>query len=97
MIRAIAFTDRRLHREKALPGSLWFMEAEGGDSPALWFFCPCGCGELDHILTGVEFKPQSGGPSWLWNGSRTEPTLRPSVHRQPHWHGWLRDGYWEAC
>ena len=97
MIRAIHFDDRTEFRARRLPGSVHFTDPGTDRVSYMWFFCPCGCGELDHILTGVEFKPQSGGPSWLWNGSRTEPTLRPSVHRQPHWHGWLRDGYWEAC
>ncbi|MEB3417566.1 DUF6527 family protein [Salipiger marinus] len=95
MIRAIAFTDRRLHRETALPGSLWFTEAEDGKSPALWFFCPCGCGDVAHITIGLGAKP-AATPSWSWNGRTDAPTLTPSVRQlNCGWHGWLRDGYWQ--
>lgn len=61
------------------------------------YFCPCGCGSEGELLIGQDFKPGGKGSSWRWNGSRTEPTLDPSVNHVGHWHGWLRNGYWEAC
>lgn len=49
------------------------------------------------INAGVAQKPGLS-PSWNWNGSVSEATLHPSVNRiDCGWHGWLRDGYWEAC
>lgn len=98
MIRAIQFTDRQKHRDTALAGSLWFSEADGDGSQSMWFFCPCGCGDLACISIGLRAKPAGAGPSWIWNGSTDAPTLSPSVHQlNCGWHGWLRDGYWEVC
>jgi len=100
--RAIHFEDKCAHRVERLPGSIWIGSCEPGEQGMLWFYCPCGCGILRNITVGNRHKPRIGSPSWNWNGSRTEPTLVPSVNCGPvaacrGWHGWLRDGYWEAC
>ncbi|WP_226557835.1 DUF6527 family protein [Salipiger thiooxidans] len=97
MIRAIYFDDRDKHREAGLSGSVHFTDPGDGGVSYMWFFCPCGCGDVSRIPTGVEHKPNLSGPSWNWNGRTDAPTLLPSVHMVGHWHGWLRDGYWESC
>ncbi|MBP0483954.1 DUF6527 family protein [Sagittula salina] len=101
-LRAIVFSDRHRHRAERLAGSIWISAAGEGDVASLWFYCPCGCGSLARITVGHAHKPKQSGPSWRWNGSRTETSLEPSVKNQgappcPGWHGWLRNGYWEAC
>ncbi|MGK7660665.1 MULTISPECIES: DUF6527 family protein [unclassified Marinovum] len=94
MIRAIPFVDQAKHREAAIPGSLYF--GQRAAAPALWFFCPCGCGDLARITIGTHGKP-AASPSWSWNANEHAPTLDPSVRQlNCGWHGWLRDGYWEA-
>ncbi len=96
MIRAILFTDKRDHRAKKLPGSLWFSDPGQGRTCLLWFFCPCGCGALSKVPVGIGFKPNLHGPSWNWNGSDNASTLTPSVLQSGcGCQGWLRDGYWE--
>lgn len=100
--RAIHFPDRRQHRETKVSGSFWVSTEEQGVDVSFWFVCPCGCGQFRRITVGHWFKPKTSGASWHWNGSLTEPTLSPSVNCAPvdachGWHGWLRDGYWEAC
>lgn len=92
LIRAIHFNDRDAFVAQALPGSVHFDLL----NDAMWAICPCGCGARIRLAVGREVKPATS-PSWLWNGSLTEPTLSPSVNRlECGWHGWLRDGYWEA-
>lgn len=95
MIRAIEFTDRAEFTRKKVPGSFWLDQPNSDGVSAFWFVCPCGCGVPQRIVVGNNFKPETGAPSWRWNGSRSEPTLEPSVNHEGHWHGWLRDGYWE--
>lgn len=95
MIRAIRYRDADAFRADRFAGSVYFDVMR--DPVALWFFCPCGCGGLVRIRVGNGAKPAEA-PSWKWNGSLSEPTLEPSVNRLDcGWHGWLRDGYWEAC
>jgi hypothetical protein len=95
MIRAIRYRDHREFRQAAIPGSVYFDVTS--DPAAMWFFCPCGCEGPSRIPVGRNAKPVIS-PSWSWNGSLSEPTLSPSVHNLLcGWHGWLRDGYWEAC
>lgn len=96
MIRAIPFPDFEKFREKGLAGSIHISEPDVRDHVQVWYCCPCGCGVIAPITAGVKFKP-AGSPSWTWNGSQTEATLHPSVNHVGHWHGWLRDGYWEAA
>lgn len=98
MIRAIHYSDGQRFRQERLPGSTFFDLTQGGEGEAvLWFYCPCGCGGPVRIRVGIRTKP-TAGPSWKWNGSLGDPTLEPSVNRLDcGWHGWLRDGYWEAC
>ncbi|WP_305970437.1 MULTISPECIES: DUF6527 family protein [unclassified Mameliella] len=101
-LRAIVLTDRREHRRRAECGSIWIAPCEEGEEAALWFVCPCGCGLVSRITIGHRHKPKAHGATWNWNGSRSEPTLHPSVnvHRNETcagWHGWLRDGYWEVA
>lgn len=93
MIRAVHCTSAEDFRDQANPGWTHFDLI----NEALWFICPCGCGARVRVPVGVKVKPAES-PSWKWNGSLTEPTLEPSVNRiDCGWHGWLRDGYWEAC
>ena len=46
-------------------------------------------------------KVGDSGTYWWWNGDEEKPTLRPSIGvpaNPPYqWHGYLRDGRWEAC
>lgn len=95
MIRAIRFRDHRAFRAQGMPGAVYFDVTQ--DPVALWFKCPCGCGEVARIPVGRNEKPALA-PSWRWNGSLSDPSLEPSVRQLVcGWHGWLRDGYWEAC
>lgn len=95
MIRAIEFPDRVEFRARKQPGSIAFDLRS--DPKGMWFCCPCGCGDFARIPIGKDVKP-SVSPSWLWNGSRQNPELKPSVHQlNCGWHGWLRMGYWETC
>lgn len=97
MIRAIHFPDRAAFTAKKVPGSFWISDPEtAGRKQAFWYCCPCGCSAIAPLSVGNGFKP-SDGPSWQWNGSKSEATLHPSVNHINHWHGWLRDGYWESC
>lgn len=95
MVRAITFPDHVGFRATDLPGAVHFDLVS--EHLAMWFRCPCGCGALARIRVGHGVKPE-GSPSWNWNGSITDPSLTPSVNQLGcGWHGWLRDGYWEAC
>lgn len=97
MIRAIHIPSRDKHRHTALAGSVWFSVVGEGGSQAMWFYCPCGCGDLARIEIGSGMKPATS-PSWKWNARMDAPTLHPSVRQlNCGWHGWLRGGYWEAC
>lgn len=101
-LRAILFADRRAHRASALRGSIWIAPCDEGGETALWFVCPCGCGQVCRVIVGHRHKPAAHGATWRWNGSMTEPTLHPSVNVPraaacAGWHGWLRDGYWEVA
>ncbi|MET4128386.1 DUF6527 family protein [Roseovarius sp. MBR-6] len=98
MIRAIQFTDPEAFRRARLPGSFHIDLTQGGPKCAtFWFFCPCGCAGPNRISVGFCHKPAQE-PSWCWNGKLSEPTLTPSVNQAVcGWHGWLRDGYWEAA
>ena len=96
MIRALFYPDRDAWARNRHAGSFILV---GRDHPGLFefrYFCPCGCGIEGGLLIGEGFKPGGDRPSWRWNGSRTEPTLDPSVHHVGHWHGWLKSGYWEV-
>ncbi|MBW4708638.1 hypothetical protein KX928_12670 [Roseobacter sp. YSTF-M11] len=95
MIRAIHFSDRDTWLKAEVPGS-FSLSGNGGGKYGFWYYCPCGCGIRARILVGDGFKPPKG-TSWNWNGSLSEPTLNPSINHVGHWHGWLRDGYWEVC
>ncbi|TDE40938.1 DUF6527 family protein [Antarcticimicrobium sediminis] len=98
MIRAIRYRDAQRFRQERLPGSTFFDLTQGSEeAAALWFYCPCGCGTPVRIPVGIRHKPAES-PSWNWNGSLNDPTLSPSVNRiDCGWHGWLIDGYWQAC
>ncbi len=99
MIRAMHFPDFGAFRSHKTPGSF---HVDGLGSPIVRFivWCPCGCGHRWSLTVGENCKP-TASPSWRWNGSLTEPTLDPSVRDGDvdgeHWHGWLRNGYWEAA
>ena len=97
MIRAIHFPDKQAFREARVPGSVHFTPGAAGAELHMWFFCPCGCGLQGCIRVGHGFKPASDGASWNWDGNAGSATLHPSVNQVGHWHGWLRNGYWESC
>lgn len=96
MIRAIPYIDRDQFELHETPGSFFLTDREDRDLFEMEYFCPCGCGILGRLLLGKHHKPGGDRASWHWNGSSTEATLTPSVHHRGHWHGHLRDGYWEA-
>ena len=101
-LRAVHYPENARLRQDRIPGSIWIAPCCEGEASMLWFVCPCGCGTLCNISIGHRHKPKMRGPSWYCNGSATEATLDPSVNAAPAgdcngWHGWLRDGYWEAC
>ena len=97
MVRAIHFLDLEDMRRMKPPGAFFLEERRTGGLFEMSYLCPCGCGIEGKLLIGKGHKPGGARPSWTWNGSKIEPTLQPSVHHKGHWHGWLRDGYWEAC
>jgi len=84
--------SRETFRARDEPGS-FYLEDEGEGAFLFWYRCPCGCGAKGALFVGKNLKP-NGQPSWEWNGSRSAPTLRPSVNHVGHWHGWLTDGAW---
>jgi len=89
--------DDRAQLENAnLAGSFCLEPRQHRDLFEFIYLCPCGCGVVGRLLIGKGHKPGGTRPSWRWNGSLTEPTLSPSVHHIGHWHGWLRNGYWES-
>lgn len=96
MIRALYFPDRADFEAKAYPGSFHLQERKVRGLFDMFYFCPCGCGHVGKLLIGKGHKPGGARPSLNWNGSTTEPELKPSVNHVGHWHGWLRLGYWEA-
>lgn len=94
MIRAIRYENRTAFRASSPPGAILFDLT--GDTMAMWFQCPCGCGDFARIPVGRNVKPAQS-PSWKWTGPLNDPTLEPSVHQlNCGWHGWLRAGYWES-
>lgn len=95
MIRAIRYHDTAAFKECGTPGAVYFDVMQ--HPVAMWFICPCGCGNRARIAVAKDTKPATS-PSWKWNGSLNDPTLEPSVRQLVcGWHGYLRDGYWESC
>lgn len=95
MIRAIRHRDTASFKEQRAAGAIYIDLAQ--QPVALWFICPCGCGNRTRIAVAKDAKPETA-PSWKWNGSLNDPTLEPSVRQLVcGWHGYLRDGYWESC
>lgn len=81
------------------PGQFQFWEyteASGkrNTTAGLHFWCPCGCGSLH----GIAFE-NGGHAKWTWDGNREAPDCNPSIleyeqdGKTPHWHGYLRHGY----
>lgn len=97
MIRALHYVERSEFEANRIPGSFRLELRQSTGLFEFVYFCPCGCGVEGRLLIGDGHKPGGSRPSWRWNGSRSEPTLDPSVNHVGHWHGWLRDGYWESC
>lgn len=93
-LRAIQFVELEDMRKSALPGSFHLQPRQMRGLFEFLYICPCGCGIEGRLLVGEGQKPGGDRPSWNWNGSKTEPTLKPSVHHVDHWHGFLRSGYW---
>lgn len=69
------------------------------------YYMPPGCDMVYAApLTKNESRQDKRGTSgtyWWWNGDLDRPTCKPSfgVPADPpyNWHGWLRNGRWEAC
>lgn len=97
MIRALYQPSVARFLKDAYPGSFCIEPRQNADEFEFRYFCPCGCGHEGRLLVGKQHKPISQRASWFWNGSLTEPRLEPSVDHRQHWHGWLRNGYWEKC
>ena len=98
-LRAIAFRDRA-GLKGAPPGAVYFTDRGHGAVSHLWFLCPCGCGTFRKITVGLDHRPAHVVQSYSWNGSITEPSLRPAIRLAAQegckgWHGQLRGGYWE--
>lgn len=96
MIRAVQFLNLDDMRRMKMPGSFVVVPRRMIGLFEFRYYCPCGCGMENGLLIGEGHKPGGPRPSWQWNGSKTEPTLKPSVHHLDHWHGYLADGYWKA-
>lgn len=76
-------------------GSYCFEQRAEPDQSELIYLCPCGCGVVGRLLVGRGSKPSGPRSNWLLSGPANSPTLEPSVNQVGHWHGWLRNGYWE--
>ena len=96
-LRAIQFVSLADMRRQAMPGSFHLAPRQAVGLFEFIYLCPCGCGIENQLLIGKGHKPGVARPSWNWNGSASSPNLTPSVNHVDHWHGWLRDGYWEVC
>lgn len=97
ILRALQMADAIDLRKWMHAGSFCLEARKAADQFEFVYVCPCGCGVISGLLVGEGNKPGGERPSWSWNGSRTEPTLQPSVNQVDHWHGWLNNGYWESC
>jgi hypothetical protein len=95
MVRAIQFLDLDDMRRTNLSGSFFLQARQIRGLFEMFYLCPCGCAVEGKLLIGEGHKPGGARPSWNWNGSKASPTLQPSVHHKGHWHGYLKDGYWE--
>lgn len=62
---------------------------------SILYKCP-GCG-FYHGLATTRPDAEDGWPIWEWNGSRTHPTLEPSVlySGTPRCHHYVRNGHIE--
>ena len=96
MIRAIHYPDRASFLAARIAGSFYVPPIGPGDVATMMFICPCGCGARCVITVGNGATPKHVRPSWKWNGSTSVITLEPSLIQPCDWHGFLRDGYWEA-
>ncbi len=69
------------------------------DRLAFHLRCPCGRCQKTNILP---LAPARGPYVWSLSGDEDKPTLSPSIHwfekdgMTTHWHGWLREGYFEG-
>lgn len=96
-LRAIEIADKDEFERLKLPGSFRLVPRSSPDEFEFEYFSPIGSGIKGRLLVGLNHKPSGPRPSWSWNGSRSEPDLKPSVNEVGLWHGWLRNGYWELC
>tara|TARA_R110000744_G_scaffold78295_16_gene154378 strand:+ start:1186 stop:1479 length:294 start_codon:yes stop_codon:yes gene_type:complete len=94
MARAVQCPDITTLTKASEPGSFCLEPRQMSGLYEFRYICPCGCGVVGRLLVGEGFKPGGDRPSWIWNGSKSAPTLNPSVNHEGHWHGWLRDGHW---
>lgn len=78
------------------PGSFCLQARSDPSKSEFVYLCPCGCGVTGRLLVARDTKPSGPRPSWLLSGPEGTPTLEPSVNHVGHWHGWLRNGYWES-
>lgn len=98
MLRAIHFPDRDAFVAQELAGSTHF-DFVGATIPGaeatLWVRCPGGTGELCRLFVARALSRESVNVM-IWNGSMSDPNLLGPLRLSSGWHGYLRDGYWEA-
>ena len=74
-------------------------------NPVLMYYRPPGVDMVYRAaLTtdrAMQDKVGTSGTYWWWNGDPDKPSVEPSLGvpaNPPYtWHGWLRDGRFEAC
>lgn len=98
MIRAIEYVDFEEFKRTRLAGSYFLGRPDENGHIDFWYCCPSGSRYIAPIVVGRDFKPAMvGRATWKMTGPPGSVTLHPSVNHVGHWHGWLRDGYWESC
>ena len=77
------------------PGS-YFISQDGKE---FHLRCPCGRCDKHNVLP---LEQGSARYTWRLSGKPGKFSLSPSIHwfekdgRRTHWHGWLRDGFFEG-
>lgn len=87
-------------RDKLSAGDVVEVQRWENGAVAVSFLCP-GC-KLYHMLPvragDQQFPPHwSGGSTWEWNGSKSHPTLAPSILSKLEWQGGERAGKVDIC
>lgn len=66
-------------------------DAAPGEEECFGFKCPKGRGRCEGLLLRGRGHdvPQR---TWMWSGSRANPTFAPSINCQGCWHGFIENG-----